>query len=83
MIRFYVFAVAVLISLVGSVVALAQGPSAPPPSCEEKLDNATFQAGGLMQQLAVATAQLRAMTKERDEAKAALIKATAKPEEKK
>ena len=32
-----------------------------------------------MQQLAVATAQLRAMTKERDDAKAALAKASELP----
>jgi len=74
--RFGFFAVIVLLAMGVSVVALAQGP--PPQSCEEKLDNATYQAGGLMQQLAIATAQLRAMTKERDEAKAAAAKGAEK-----
>lgn len=57
----------------------AQGPSAPPPSCDEQLNNEMFQKGGIIQQLAVARAQLAAMTKERDDAKTALAKATPKP----
>jgi hypothetical protein len=73
-------AVALLVPVVGLVGA--QGPATPPPSCEDKLDNATYQTGALMQQLAVATAQLRVMTKERDETRAALAKATPKADPK-
>jgi len=82
MMRFGIFSVAVLVVLSTATLALAQGPP-PQASCEERLDNANFQAGGLMQQLAVATAQLRAMTKERDDVKAALAKVPEKAPEKK
>ena len=78
--RFVIWFVAGLLSWVPliAVAAWAQGPP-PQASCEERLDNANFQTGGLMQQLAVATAQLRTMTKERDDAKAALAKASELP----
>ena len=78
--RFSVFAIGVLSALAMAVVALAQGPAAPPPSCDEQLNNEMFQRGGVTQQLAVARAQLQAMTKERDDAKAALAKVTPKTE---
>lgn len=76
--RFGLCAVGVLLVLGMTVAALAQGPS-PQPSCDEQLNTEMFQRGGVIQQLAVARAQLAAVTKERDEAKAALAKATPKP----
>lgn len=55
-------------------------PGAPqPPTCEQQLNEETFKVGGLMQQLAVAREQLRFATKERDEAKAAIVKAAPLP----
>ena len=66
--------------LAGAAITLAQGPAAPQPSCDEQLNNEMFQRGGVTQQLAVARAQLQAMTKERDDAKAALAKVTPKTE---
>jgi len=66
-------------------VAHAQQPPAPPPaSCEDQLDGELFQKGEVLKQWAIARAQLRAVTKERDDARAALTAATApKPAEKK
>jgi len=86
MTRFGLFAVGVVLTLVAAVSTLAQGPPAPPPSCDEQLNNEMLNRGGAIQQLGVATqnlaivrSQLAAMTKERDEAKAALAKLTPKP----
>jgi len=79
MTRFGLFAVGVVLTMVAAVSVMAQGPPAPQPSCDEQLNNEMFQKGGLIQQLAVARAQLAAMTKERDEAKAAVAKAMSKP----
>lgn len=73
---FVVWAIVMLLGIGASVVARAQGPQ---PSCDEQLNNEMFQRGGVIQQLAVARAQLTAMTKERDDAKAALVKAAPKP----
>jgi hypothetical protein len=83
-----VFSMGCLVVIGSAVAVWAQGPPAPPPTCEEQLNNEMFQKGGIIQQLAVARAQLGEMTKARDEAKAALVKAApAKdvkpPEEKK
>lgn len=77
--RYWCLACALVIVVSGLAPAWAQGPSAPPPTCEENLNNEMFQKGGVIQQLAVARAQLAQMTKERDEAKAALAKVTPKP----
>lgn len=60
-------------------VAWAQGPPAPPLTCEETLNNELFQKGGLMQQLAVARAQLSERQKELDAAKTELAKHAPKP----
>ena len=49
----------------------------PQLTCEEKLDEARFQAGGLMQQVAVLTSQLRTLTKELTD-----LKVTKVPEKK-
>jgi len=75
--RFSVFAIGVLSALAMAVVALAQGPAAPPPSCDEQLDNEMFQRGANVQQLAVLRSQLRSMTKERDDLKVMLSKTKA------
>ena len=87
----------ILLGFVGflAVDAFAQGPPPPPPTCEEKLDMARFQKGDITkawgevtQEAASLSAQLRAMTKERDDLKAAAAQAAAAkpaptPEEKK
>lgn len=62
-------------------IAWAQQPPAPPPaSCEDQLDGELFQKGEVLKQWAITRAQLRAVTKERDDARAALAP---KPTEKK
>ena len=79
--RFGLFSVVALLMLGISVVALAQGPPAPPPpTCEEQLNNEMFQKGAVTQQLAIAREQLRVITRERDDVKAALAKVTPKPD---
>ena len=63
--------------LVGAVLfsawsVRAQTPPPPPMPCEEKLDVATWQYGESLKETAQLRSALRGMTKERDEAKAAL-----------
>lgn len=81
--RFGLWSFVVLYILGMAVAAMAQTPIVTASSCDEQLNSEMFQKGGLIQQLAVTRAQLAVMTKERDEAKAALAKAAAKPESKK
>ena len=84
--RFGIFSVGCLVVLGAATHALAQGPSAPPPTCEQQLNGemgakggVISQLGGVIQQVAGLREQLAAMTKERDEAKAALAKASELP----
>jgi hypothetical protein len=76
----------------GEMSVFAQAPPRPappgpaaqaPPPCEQQVNEEVFKAGALMQQLAIAREQVRVLTKDRDDAKAALAKTTPKPEEKK
>lgn len=74
--RMIVFLLGMLFGVVwiSGVPTLAQNPPAPPPSCEEDLNNQSYQLGGTIQQLAVVRAQLRAVIKERDDARAMVLK---------